>query len=261
MHTLESIRTDLYEQGQTKDALDAISELLKDAKGDAASELHALAAWCHFRRADYQLALTAIDLAGPENQTAKRCLLYVRSFGPTKDLSVTDDEEMIRLVQELGNDIDARNALVIRARQPDCQVQASTIWDHTQDMLQTGDPSQHDVKLANLCHNAGRFFHDKARDGQDLTIALGLFKVAGLHYGNTSHWHHRAALAHWTSKTLLSLGALPNALEKAVVSLVIWVDQLTTDPTNDDFKIKTSNACGLVAEITQQIKQTATLSE
>lgn len=155
----------------------------------------------------------------------------------------------MRLVEELGDNINACNALVIRARAPESVVDHDHIWAMAEKWAEAGDVANHDVALANLLHNCSRFFLDKGRNKRDLMFALGLIQVALAHYGDVVNWHHRAAAMFWMSHILERLTAIPDAFRAAALSFQFWQYQLQLEKNTAPFKDKLANAQLRFAEL------------
>lgn len=215
----------LYEQGRINDALNlALEELLQEQTQEAQEALHAIVAWCYYRRKEFDQALAEIAIAG-DNLRARECHVYVLAYSKAH----TDDAKLSELVSTMSGNINAANALLIRARTRDSTVSHDQVWKMAEGFTQIGDVANHDVPLANLLHNCARFFHDRARDQRDLKFALGLIEVALAHYGDISNWHHRAAANFWMSHILEKLTAIPQAFVVAATSLRLWESQCAVE--------------------------------
>lgn len=245
----------LYTDGKIEAAKDAATRELTDQLDQQQEEFHAILAWCAYRRGQFALALARIGLAG-ENQRAKECNVYVLAYAKEQ----ANDARLMKLVAELGDNINASNALVIRARMPDSIVGHEYVWAMAEKWAEAGDVANHDVSLANLLHNCSRFFLDKARSRRDLKFALGLIKVALAHYGDVANWHHRAAAMFWASHILERLTAIPDAFRAATASLHLWSCQLQLEKDTAPFKDKLENAQRRVVELAAKMVEFAMCS-
>lgn len=239
----DDIRTTLYETGKIDEALAAIEvALITEPPDDERNQLIGRRAWCRYRQEKYDEALDDIEQAGDE-PSALRCRVYIRAYSPNH----RNDGEMEEIVTQLGRDIDAFNALVIRARDPDCNVSHAYVWSLAEIFLEEADTTARDVKVANLLHNVGHFYIDKARNRRDFMIAIGTLTAALAHYGEVSHWHHRAAACFWMSRALDQIAAPGAALQFAMASAQLWLNQLELDPGSARNKQRAEDAAARVA--------------
>ena len=244
----------LYQDGKIEAALAAVilsldSEVLDEA---TQQELHGIKAWCHYRRKEYDQALTEISQAGT-NARATRCHVYVLAYAAGH----TDDGKLFSLVSQLGRDVDACNALVIRARAKESSLTHEQVWALAEYFVQTANVSEQNVSVANLLHNTARFYLDKARNRADLKFALGILEAALAHYGQVSNWHHRAAAYFWQSILFEGLTAIPQAFEAAAASLRCWKCQCELEKNTGPFKDKLATAVKRVQELAQKVSDFA----
>jgi len=236
---------ELYEQGKIDESLQlAQKELVQEQSQEAKNALHAVVAWCYYRRKQFDEAVTEIALAG-DNQRARECHVYVLAYSKAH----TNDTLLSQLVAEMEGNINAANALLIRARVPTSTVTHEQVWHMAEGFAQTGNAANHNVSLANLLHNCARFFHDKARDRRDLKFALGLIEVALAHYGDISNWHHRAAANFWMSHILEKLTAIPQAFVAAATSLRLWENQCEVEQKTEPWSRNLEDGSKRVAEL------------
>jgi len=239
----------MYKEDKFQDAQNAAEDELQKGHNETTTQgLHAILAWCAYRRKDYPKALAEITAAG-DTQRARECHAYILAYIPEH----RDDKKLLELVTGLSGNINASNALVIRARMLDSTITHDQIWPLAEKFAQEADPANHDVALANLLNNCGRFFQDKARDRRDLKFALGLMHVALAHYGETSNWHHRAALHFWMSHVLEQLGAIPDAFASATACLQSWKNACTIEKNTKTFLEKLGTAQIRVAELAAKL--------
>lgn len=241
----------LYEAGQIDAALKAIQEALgAEPPDEEKRQLYARRAWCHYRQKKYDEALEAISQAG-DDTSALRCRAYIRAYSAAH----RDDAELEEIVSQLGHDVDAANALTIRARDRDCGISHAYVWKIAEVFIENANAASHDVQVANLLHNVGRFFLDKARNRRDLKMAVGTFTAALAHYGEVSNWHHRAAACFWMSQALERLTARPEALRYATLSAQLWLNQLELDPKNPAFQEKATVAAAAVTDLLAKCRE------
>lgn len=244
---------ELYTQGRYDDALQsALGELAQEQDWDARKALYAVIAWCHYRRREYDKALEAISNA-PDDQRARECHIYVLAYSKAH----TDDKKLSELMVGMESNVNAGNALIIRARAPESTVGHEQVWKMAEGFAQRADAANHDVSLANLLHNAARFFHDKARDRRDLKFALGLIEIALAHYGDVANWHHRAAACFWMSHILEKLTAIPEAFAAATASLRLWQNQCVLEKKTAPFLSNLQSGCARVNELATKLVEFA----
>lgn len=244
---------ELYSQGKIEAAgVAATNELSQTADLATKQSLHAILAWCAYRRQRYEEALEWIAKAG-ENQRAIDCHVYVLAYAK----GYANDKMLFELVEKLAGNINASNALVIRARMPESTVEHEQVWKMAQSFAEGADVSKRDVPLANLLHNCSRFFLDKARDRRDLKFSLGLIEVALAHYGEVSNWHHRAAANFWKSHILEKLSAIPDAFVAAATSLRMWECQCALEKKTAPFLDKLESVRGRVVELAGKLVEFA----
>lgn len=236
---------ELYAQGKIEEALSlATMELAGTSDVEGKQALHAILAWCHYRRKGYGNALAEIAYA-PDNQRARECHVYVLAYAK----GYTNDKKLSELVASMPGNINAGNAMVIRARAPESTVDHESVWNMAEGFAQTANVAKHDVAMANLLHNCARFFLDKARNRRDLKFALGLIQVALAHYGEVSNWHHRAAACFWMSHIFEKLTAIPEAFAAAAASLRLWENQCTVEKKTAPFLDNLESGCTRVTEL------------
>lgn len=239
----------LYLDGETSKAEDAIAVELSRCDEEAQKQgLYAILAWCAYRNEKYAEAVQHITTAG-NNQRAKECHAYIVVYAP----GYINDQKLVELVKELGDDnVYAINALVVRARAEDSVVaDHGRVWLLAEKFARQANVALHDVALANLLNNCGRFFQEKARDVCDLFFALGLMKAALPHYGETTNWHHRAGICFWMSHLHERLGAIPDAFALSVASFGLWIQQCIKEKKNAAFLKKMATAQARVAKLSE----------
>lgn len=230
-----------YDQGKTEEVLEKIAAMSPKPSGPEYADLVTLKGWCHYRRKEYVKAHDAALAAG-SHRWARELLAYVYAYAP----GYVNDEELRRIAAEIGHDaVNIANAFVIRARAPDCvDLTHEEVAQYT-DRFQGGT----DVSTANLFHNAGRFFLDKARQESDLGQAITYLDRALALYGQEANWHHRAAAQYWKSVAVERQDGKDAAVPVAVESLRLWEKQVSLDPTNASFKEKCSAANKRLAQL------------
>jgi len=231
MALAEELRKTLYDRGEFDKCLAAVKlePEIRLEGGPERGELLALGGWCYYRKGDYETARKWFQNAGPVN-FAREGLTYLAAYIDK------DDVELRKLVQELGDRVNTRNALVIRARDPDSTVSGDEVMES---VLRFREDT---VEVANLCHNAGRFFFEKGKSDKDLLIALGLLEAALVRYGIDRNWHHRGAANFWKSRVLERLYDKRAALEAARESLYCWTQQVILDPGTERHRKQWENA-------------------
>lgn len=244
---------ELYLQGKIEVAeMEARKEFSQVTDLVTKQALHAILAWCAYRRKEYKEALMEITAAG-DNQRAHECHVYVLAYAP----GFADDKKLFELTELLVGNINVSNALVIRARMPESTVEHEQVWRMAQGFAEDADVSKHNVSLANLMHNCSRFFLDKARDRRDLEFSLGLIEVAIAHYGEVSNWHHRAAANFWKSHTLERLTAIPSAFAAAALSLQLWECQCALEKKTAPFLDKLESVRARVVDLAAKLVEFA----
>ena len=236
MPSAAELRSTYYDKGEFDNCLKAV-QMEVSTDHPERGELLALSGWCYYRQGKYEQARQLFQIAG-SIRFAREGLAYLAAY---KD---KDDPTLQALIQELGDSVNAQNALIVRARDPDSTIAHDQVLDVT--VLFTED----EVEVANLYHNAGRFFFHKARGKWDLITALGLFDVARTRYGVDRNWHHRGALNYWRSRVLEDLLDKRAALEAARDSLFCWTQQVILDPKTERHKQQWTNAGNRVRELT-----------
>jgi|GEM_PF-5062965 len=168
-----------------------------------------------------------------------------------------NDSKLLELTVGMEDNVNAANALIMRARALESSVTHEQVWRMAEGFANRADVVKYDVSLANLLHNAARFFHDKPRDRRDLKFALGLIDVAIAHYGDVSNWHHRAAAHFWKSHILEKLTAIPDAFAAASRSLHLWYCQYALEKDTAPFGKKLENAQVRLAELSLKLVEFA----
>jgi len=238
MPTAGELKSTYYDRGEFDNCLAATREELTTRAQDdpERAELLALAGWCHYRKGEYEVARQRFREAG-QVSFAREGLAYLAVYVDK------DDAAFNELARELRGSVNIQNALTIRARDAD------SVFTHGQIMEGVLQFTENAVEVANLYHNAGRFFFHKARGGGDLITALGLYDVAGVRYGKDRNWHHRGALHYWRSQVLEGLLDKRAALEAARDSLYCWTQQAILDPGTERHKQQWENAMNRVREL------------
>lgn len=241
----------LYNGGKFGDCAAKLSALREDFKDfltqDHARELHAIEGWHHYRHARYDKALESI-LASLEHPRALECELYIRCYLPEYKNDARKDE----LVQKIGDNIQTANAIVINARTSD-PVPYSLVEEIYKRYETYGVDNPNDVRFANLLHNTGRVFLDKARNDDDLRLALKYYSLAADQYGyGETNLHHRAALGFWTSTTHEKLGDLASAFQSSLGSMKTWRQQIDAEPNNNSHVKKFFNAMDRTVDLARR---------
>lgn len=221
----------IYDRGEFGKCLEGVERELQQrpANDPERGELLALRAWCYYRRGEFGEAKKWAEEAG-QVRFARECLAYVAAYAK----GYKDDAVLSALLNELGDSVNAWNALVIRAREPDSTLTHEKVLEGVRRF--ENDTS---VGAANFYHNAARFFYHKSRNNEDLFLALSLFSSALNRYGHDKNWHHRGAVHFWRSKILEQLSNGPMALKDdkldtlraAQQSLECWTEQVILDPS------------------------------
>ncbi len=234
----EILRSTYYDRGEFDNCLNEVQRELNDLPDHPdKGELLALAGWCHYRKKEYEVARSRFHEAG-HVRFAREGLAYLAAYVDK------DDVVLQSLAQELGNSVNTQNALIIRARDPGSTI---TLKQVMQEVLRWDEDT---VETANLYHNAGRVFFQKAVDGVDFVTALGLYEVARARYGVDRNWHHRGALNYWRSIVLERLLDKRAALEAARDSLYCWTQQVILDPKTESHKKQWENAVERIRVLT-----------
>lgn len=238
MVTAEKLRSAHYDRGEFERCLEEVQrELTSRADDDSErGELLALEGWCYYRKGEYETARQKFQKAGPVS-FAREGLAYLAVYRDK------DDNTFRQLAQELGDRVNIQNALTIRARDPD------STFTHKEVMRGVLRFKENVVEVANLYHNAGRFFFQKARNKKDLLTALGLLGASLVRYGVDRNWHHRGAANFWRSKVLEALLDKRGALEAARDSLYCWTQQMILDPGTERHKKQWENVINRIKEL------------
>ena len=242
MATVAEIQ-ELYDKGKIQEAMNAVWAEVYEERPSNDPERGALMiirAWCHWRRQEWSDALEWLEMAekaGGAELKAKRLRAY---FAAYRD---KDDKVLLSIVAELPDDIDAQNALVIRARDGDSALTHAEIGRIV--LSFSGDG----VAAANLNHNGARFFLAKARGNADLFSAIGMLERAIQLYGTEGQWHHRAAAHHYKSQAHERLGEKAEALAMEQESARLWDKAIELDPQNKGFRDNRESAVKRIAEL------------
>lgn len=220
------IRSSLYDGSKFLEALEAVErELQGGAEGRERSELLALGAWCFYRLKKYAQAFDFATEAG-NVVWARECLMYLSAYAP----GYKNDADLLMFCYELGDTVNACNALVIRARDPDSTLAESEVLERVHRHQGT------DVAVANLWHNGARLFLARGESSGTSDFfqqALSLIDGALQRYGDgDNNVHHRAAANHWKSQILDKLDRRGDAIEAAKESERLWCRQRELDPQN-----------------------------
>lgn len=240
MANAEELRRAYYDRGEFDKCLQEIQRELKHPSRTLdeleVGALKALEGWCYYRKGEYETARKCFQQAGAVD-FAKEGLAYLAVYIDK------DDETFMKLAQELGDRVNIQNALTIRARDSD-----STIT-HKEVMRGILRFRENVVEVANLYHNAARFFFQKARNKKDLLTALGLLDASLVRYGVDRNWHHRGAAHFWRSKVLEALLDKRGALEAARDSLYCWTQQMIIDPGTERHRQRWEEAVNRIREL------------
>ncbi len=224
----------LYDQGKFDECLERI-------KSPTSGDEYALGGWCHYRKGNYKTAREWFVKAG-DVQFAREGLAYLAAYIDK------DDETLERLAAELGDCVNVQNALAIRARDPEHNI--SPNWRSEMEGRANSVLSKNQgTSEANLCHNLGRLFLEKATGEEDLLTALDYFALAESFYGEDENWHHRAALNFWISKAYEKLKNKESAIKAARKSILLWARQITLDPKTASHVTKFNNAVNRLVEL------------
>ena len=238
MTTAGEFKSTYYDRGEFDNCLTAThEELLGRAQDDPErDELLALIGWCHYRKGEYEVAREWFTEAG-QVSFAREGLAYLAVYIDKDDVAFSE------LARNLGDRVNVQNALVIRARDLDSAISHQQVLDAVCRF------KEDTVETANLYHNAGRFFFHKARQQEDLVLAVGLYFMAQIRYGVDRNWHHRGALNYWLSRALEDLVDKRAALEAARESLNCWTQQVILDPGTERHKQQWENAMNRIREL------------
>jgi tetratricopeptide (TPR) repeat protein len=201
--------------------------------------LWVLLGWCHYRHQEYDVVRSCLQEAGdvdPALELAGYLAAYVDK----------DDVRLQEIAGRLLGNVNVQNALVIRARDQGSAVGHLTVLQSLSHF------SGQAVEVANLYHNAARFFLAKVRKElgeEDLQVSLAFIGIAIEKYGVSANWHHRAAASFWKSHILDRLGDKREALHSAEQSLFLWNEAVDRDPQNKGFKDNRDNAIKRIAEL------------
>lgn len=243
MATYEEIQR-LYDEGKIPEAMAAVWAEVQEERGKDDPDIGRLMmirAWCHWRRQEWDDArqwLQKAEKAGGAELETNRLQAY---FAAYRD---KDDFLLRSIAQEFPDDVDVQNALVIRAQDADSTLSRAQVGAALEYFSE-----QEGTSVANLNHNAARFFLAKSRDPGDLSMAAGMINRALQLYGKDVNWHHRAAALFWKSKIIEKLGDREEALYAAERSLFLWNEALDRDPANEGFRKNRDNAIARIAEL------------
>ncbi|MDP1538867.1 MAG: hypothetical protein Q8M00_02445 [bacterium] len=240
MATASELRKELYDRGEFGKCLEEVTRELHERPADdlERGELLALGAWCYYRRNEFAEAKKWAEQAG-QVRFARECLAYIAAYAK----GFKDDTALYNLARELGDSVNVQNALTIRARESD------SVLTHEDVMNGTLCYRENTVEVANLFHNAARFFLSKLRSDEDLLLVLGFLDAALTRYGIDRNWHHRGAANFWRSKALEALLDKRAALEAARDSLFCWTQQMILDPGNERNMQQWENAVQRVRDL------------
>jgi hypothetical protein len=221
--SIEQLR-ELYDEGKTAEVLYRI--LLDFPFGrDLPVEIEEIKGRCHFRREEYAEATkVAISASQKGSEEASELLIQLSAY-------VNKDDRTMEIIRQgLPNNSGVCNAFAIRARDSDSNIAVKLILDAAIRSI-----NKNDLASINLLNNTARLLLEKGNHSSDTIMAIGLWEIALIKYGE-KNYHHRAAVMFWMSTAYKSLGDLSSASKKAKESLTLWEYQISLDPTNSKFK-------------------------
>lgn len=236
MATVAEIQ-ELYDKGDIQGAMSAVWAEVYEERPSYDPErggLMVIRAWCHWRRQEWEDArqwLSIAEEAGGAEQRTKALRAY---FAAYRD---KDDAMLQFIAQELPDDVDVQNALVIRARDADSTLSHAQVGAALEHFSM-----QESTSVANLNHNAARFFLAKNRDVGDLNVAVTMIDRALRLYGQDRNWHHRAAATHWQSVAFERLGKKVEDAGARTQARQLWEKAVELDPNNKGFQQNLENA-------------------
>ena len=232
MPTFNDLRI-AYDRGQTEDVLSTLNATVIDLATDEGKSLSTLKGWCHYRRKEYDKAHDSAIAAG-NFPWARELMAYLYAYAP----GYVNDEGLKQIAEELGSsNVSVANAFVIRARAEDCSL--LTAEDVT--ALTDNFKAEKSIHVANLMHNAGRYFLAKRERAYHLRAAQYL-EFALDRYGTDANFHHRAAANFWKSQAWEKIGDMEKTIEAMEESVRLWDEQRKLDPTNKAFAQSGDNA-------------------
>ena len=230
--TAKEIRAALYNHREYHAAILAAEAAISSGPSpEERRNLLALIAWCHYQRAEWNLAFSFATQGDP-NEWAKKCEAHLRAYRA----KFTDDVRLAALVAELPDDASVANALVTRARYTDCDVDAQAVLSHVHKWRETGN----DINVAHLHNNAARYLHAKGWDGEASPAvdfqAIALLQEAIARYSVLTNWDHRAGAHYWMAILLDRQQLKASSLSARRESVRLWEQAILHDPTNIKFE-------------------------
>jgi len=244
----------LLDNGETSKVLWVVRETADsrswavDALPSEKAELYALLGMAYYSRKNFASAKTYLKRAllfDPANERAIYGMAYLAAY-VNKDPGKTR-EWMDKLPESAARD----NVHMIMMRSPEC-IETNGLEQTYSEVIDLFDryltPNPVDpLNVANLMHNAGRFFLVKGADQEQrgdmpevrktcasavaaLALALSLYGTGDMNL------HHRAAANYWMSVAIEKLLGPAAAIASAEQSVELWSRQLALDPKNPHFK-------------------------
>lgn len=153
------------------------------------------------------------------------------------------DKLIEEIRQKFPDSLNVYNALAIRARDVDSDIQSKTIT-----LVAFKCLSDESIRAINLLNNTARILLEKGDDGEDVVTAIGLWQIALAKYGD-KNYHHRAAIHFWLSKAYEKIGIKEAAKLAARESAALWVKQISLDPSNRRFEERFDGALKGIQEL------------
>ncbi len=232
----------MYDEGKTAEALYKI--LLQCPRGlgiDMPIKMAEIKAMCHFSRGEYGEATeTALSALHCGSTKAAELLIQLAAYVDK------DDKAMKAIRLGLPKSPSVCNAFAIRARDTDSNISKELIVNATLKMF--NDDS---IGATHLINNTARLLLKKGNTPSEIVMAIGFWHIAISRYGDLNY-HHRAAVYFWLSKAYEKLGDKTIAIKSAKKSLMLWVKQISLDPTNQKFNEKIIGAEKRLEELTHK---------
>lgn len=218
----------LYERGENAKIVEIVTSMLKEVEPD--DEI--ILAWAYFNLGDYKKALD-IAMRLEAFELVIQLVAYVSK----------GDKLIEEIRQKFPNNLNVCNALAIRARDADSDIQSETIILAALKCL-----SDDSMGAINLLNNTARLLLEKGDGGKDIVIAIGFWQIALVKYGD-KNYHHRAAIHFWLSKAYERMGVKGAAKLAARESVALWVKQISLDPSNRRFEERFDGALKGIQEL------------
>lgn len=219
---------DLYERGENAKIVEIVTSMLKEVEPD--DEI--ILAWAYFNLGEYKKALD-IAMRLEAFELVIQLVAYVSK----------GDKLIEEIRQKFPNNLNVCNALAIRARDADSDIQSETIILAALKCL-----SDDSIGAINLLNNTARLLLEKGDSSKDVVIAIGFWQIALVKYGD-KNYHHRAAIHFWLSKAYERIGVKGAAKLAARESAVLWKKQLSLDSSNKRFEERFDGALKRIQEL------------